>query len=517
MSSMLSTSLMPTTHGAPISTTPIYTPAPSQNVSSAYYSGKDLSTSLMINQKEEQDEWNSVPHFENRTLLPVVNQTAIDQTFAPGLLETSTETPPLSFNFSYSANGTNHGLWTTISLSHNMTSQHRNGNFTTIFFPNPTSLENTVKPGNQSSLTTETSEEPLSSSFQNFLIGLFIFAGLVVVVNFVVLAASKFTTGGKSSTLIFIRSLCISDMLIGMFGMLKYALLRQTDMMISCFLPESVFISASTAICLTLLWMNLDSYLRLTKPLGYILNMNKHNVIITTILLWNFALILGFLPLMQWIQYEYRCNFFEFYKIAYVIFVSTLWIVCISGSCITQVLLHRASRRIQQNSAFISPRSMEFLKNQQLVATIRNDIFLLTICYLPLLSYIFHYSINQTQNNYSKANDNMIFFLPVFLTRSFISAFVHSYRTIKIQRIMHNVSKNIGISMCNRPSYDTSSEGPASASQSRLNSIVNLDANGTQHAGVTPHRNLCQTSSLVTIIMEEDSETDNHEISFTKL
>ncbi|WAR25250.1 hypothetical protein MAR_010954 [Mya arenaria] len=278
------------------------------------------------------------------------------------------------------------------------------------------------------------------------LYGICIFSGIVIVMNCILLVASKFTTGGKSSTLIFIRSLCLSDMLIGIFGLFKCILLMNIDdRLINCFLPESLFISASTTICLTLLWLNIDSYLRLAKPLGYITCMDKHNVIITTMVVWNAAFITGFLPQMGWCVEEFACNVFHFYSFSYITFVGAIWVLCIIGSCITQFLLEKTTKLIQRENSFISPN--------------------------------------------------------MFLTRSFISAFIHSYRTIRIQRLT-DITKTMGVSLCNGQSYDTSSEGQNSMSQSRMNSIITLETwsgagavQARQHNG----KKLCTTASVITI------------------
>lgn len=361
----------------------------------------------------------------------------------------------------------------------------------------------------------------------NILNGIIVFSALTVLVNCVVLIASKFTTGGKSSTLVFIRSLCIADALIGNFGIFKSVLLQNLNTrLINCFLPESIFVSASTTICLSLFWLNMDSYLRLTKPLVY--RMDKHNVIIAMLVLWNSAFIIGFLPQMGWNNEEYVCNLFNYYSVKYVTFVSIIWLACISGSWFMQVILYQTRKKIEGNSHFISPQSLEYKKYTQLIVTIKTDVIILTFCYLPLIIYVYIY---YTQDRYKftlAANTNMIFFLPLFLLRSFFGAFIHSYRTIRIQRVVKDVSKSMNMSLCQRilDFNESSSDGTPSGQESRVNSVKRSNTSiaevpqdlghkyenpRSQH--LKPHKQLCATASVITTVTEEDELSDNSELT----
>lgn len=353
--------------------------------------------------------------------------------------------------------------------------------------------------------------------------GLCVFSGIVVVVNSIVLFATKFTTGGKSSTLIFMRSLCLSDMLIGMFGLFKCVLLLNIETrVINCFLPESLFVSASTIVCLTLLWLTNDSYLRLARPLGFINNMDKHNVIIATMVLWNVGFIMGFLPQMGWNTHEFACDLFKFYSTSYIILICFIWTFCLLGCGMTQALLYRTNRSIQRENSLVAPMSMEVIKYKHLIATIRNDILILTLCYVPLMGYLFYYISVRPREGDHYASTNMVFFLPIFLIRSFISAFIHSYRTVRIQRIMRDISKNMGMSMCSRVSRENSSEIQNAGSLSQMDttvSSVHENSNGSCNTFQPPAsraRKLCSNHSIITIITEEERSPTNAAQSLTK-
>lgn len=357
-----------------------------------------------------------------------------------------------------------------------------------------------------------------SNISSSILYGIIAFSSLTVIVNCAVLVAFKFATGGKSSTLVFIRSLCLADVLIGMFGIFKCVLLSNLEShLINCFLPESLFLSASTVICLTLLWLDIDSYLRLTKPFGYINNMDKHNVIIATMVLWNVAFIIGFLPQIGWNNQEFDCNFFYFYSLSYIVFISLLWWTCLFGCCFMQGVLYRARQTIEQGNNLISPRSLEYKKYKQLVATIRNDILIMSLCYGPFMIYITYFLVNERHKQTGTANINLIFFLPLFLLRSFVSAFIHSYRTIRIQRVMREISKFMNVSILNR---DSDSNDTQSEQMSRVNSvnsqhhlhnrgqasaaIINVDINTA-----TKHKKLHATASVITTLTEADENSSD--------
>lgn len=355
-------------------------------------------------------------------------------------------------------------------------------------------------------------------------------SALTIVVNIVVLIMSKFATGGKSATFVFLRSLCMADMLIGMYGIFKCILLNNLQYrLINCFLPESLFISASTVICVTLFWLNIDSYLRLSRPLGSINTMDKHCVIITMVFLWNMAFIVGFAPLMGWNDQDFVCDLFQFYNMSYAVFVSLIWLACIIGCCVTHVLVNKTTQQIRANNRFISPRSLEFMKYTQLTSTIRNDLITLAVCYLPFLVYLFYYYTNH-RHRYSKtANINLIYFLPIFLARSLISAFIHSYRTIRIQHVLHDISKHMNVSLflkCTEPNGESSSNGADSNSQSHCNSLATLHTSNTStslvgaagSSDINTHKKLCASDSTVTIIVEEkDLEMNTTNSKLTKL
>ena len=339
-------------------------------------------------------------------------------------------------------------------------------------------------------------------AYQGVLSGFCVLAVFTIISNLAVLTASKFTTAGHSATLVFIRSLCIADVVIGFFGIFKALLLNHLDsIMINCFLPESLFVSASMTLSLTLLWLNCDSYLRLTQPLTYGNSMDKSNVINSMMFVWNLAFILGFMPQMGWSQDQYSCNVFDYYDDAYLRLICSIWMLCMIISCILQYKLHKVRQQVLQNSHFLSPNSQEFKKFSKLIVTIRIDIVIWILCYLPLLIYLLLYCNSCSMGGTKMANINLFFFMPIFLIRSFVSAFIHSYRTIKIQQAMRNISRRISNTILHKGSL-SSEEGASSNRSCNSNQsgpTLNNVSKTASHLGTRAHEPLKVTSSNVTI------------------
>ena len=340
------------------------------------------------------------------------------------------------------------------------------------------------------------------AAYQGVLSGLCVLAAFTIISNVVVLIASKFTTAGQSATLVFIRSLCIADVVTGLFGIFKAILLNHLDsIMINCFLAESLFASASTTLSLTLLWLNCDSYLRLTRPLSYGNSMDKSNIINSMMFLWNFAFILGFMPQMGWSRDQYTCNQFEYYDDAYLRLICSIWMLCMIISCILQYKLQKVRQQVLENSHLLSPDSQAFKKYSKLIITIRIDVIIWILCYLPLLIYLLLYCNSCSLGGTKMANINLFFFIPIFLIRSFISAFIHSYRTIKIQQAMRNISRRLSSAILHKGSL-SSVEGASSNGSSKSNQsdpIINTVSKTASKLGVRAHQCLEATSSNVTI------------------
>ena len=85
-------------------------------------------------------------------------------------------------------------------------------------------------------------------------------SGLSFLVNLIVLVASKFTSSGRTPTLIFVRSLCVADIIMAGFGGLTTLLATLQPVWINCFIGESLMFSSMLASIFTLFAFTVDLY-----------------------------------------------------------------------------------------------------------------------------------------------------------------------------------------------------------------------------------------------------------------
>ncbi|XP_041350111.1 adenosine receptor A1-like [Gigantopelta aegis] len=262
--------------------------------------------------------------------------------------------------------------------------------------------------------------------------------------NFIVLIASKFTGGGQSPTLVFVRNLCVSDVLVGAYGIFKMIMyLFLEDLLIDFFLPESLFFTASLAYGLSLLCLNLDCFIRLSRPLHYVQHLDKKNMITVMVILWNLSFIVGFLPQVGWKNVEFSHRFFRYYSWHYLLFVMVLHILILLFNCITLIFVKRHITIIRSCRHFISPTSSNFRHYCHLVVTSLIDVCFLVLCYVPLFVYFAFYCNVCLHAGDSSGDVNIVYFIPVFLVKSFVSAIVHGYRTAQINEVMKGLRRRV--------------------------------------------------------------------------
>ncbi|XP_046333224.1 lysophosphatidic acid receptor 1-B-like [Haliotis rufescens] len=269
---------------------------------------------------------------------------------------------------------------------------------------------------------------------------------LTTMCNLIVLIASKFTSGGKSPTLVFIRSLCVSDSLIGIYGLFKIAMYMCLDkLLVNFFLAESLFFTASFASGLSLLSLNIDSCMKLAEPLNLGHPMDKKNVITVMVMLWNLSFVVGFLPQMGWSQTNGKIHvlrFFVFHPWHYLLFFSLMLIVIFVSNILITMYMRKKITLIQSHRSFLSPNSTKFQKYHTLVITAVIDMVLWVLCYLPFFVYLAVYCDVCYFRDRLVAERYIVYFIPVFLTKSFISGIVHGYRTAQIHEVMTRFSRS---------------------------------------------------------------------------
>ena len=259
----------------------------------------------------------------------------------------------------------------------------------------------------------------------------------------VMLLLTKCTSGGNSPIFIFMKSLFVGDFLVGLFGFFKALLLYHMDVILmDCFLPESLFITASTSFMLTLLWLSIDSCMRLAMPLKYILHMHKSNVVMWMVGLWNASFIIGFIPQMDWTTHTHVCIFSQYYRVGYLLFVASLWILMLITCCVVQLGASRFVTKIRANRHLLAPTSREFRRYNSISITIRIELISWTACFLPIAClYIVgsSFSVMDVQS----LSVYIIYIFPAFILRSFIISIIRGYRTAQIHRATRELKRQV--------------------------------------------------------------------------
>lgn len=151
---------------------------------------------------------------------------------------------------------------------------------------------------------------------------------IVIVVNVIFLLLFKFMMGGKSLVLVFMRSICFVDVMIGLYVILKVIVFYFFEYMnVNCFLLDSIFIMVIIVFISLLVWLYFDCCLWFMYLLWYIFYMKKDNVVMGVVIMWNVFFVLGFFLFMGWNNVDVLCLYSDFYILEYVVFIFVLWCI----------------------------------------------------------------------------------------------------------------------------------------------------------------------------------------------
>lgn len=259
---------------------------------------------------------------------------------------------------------------------------------------------------------------------------------LTVACNLLALFLTRFAGGGQSPTMVFVRTLCVSDFLVGCYGVGKMVMFLFVDgLHINFFLPESLLFTATTAACLSLLLLNVDRSVKISAPFWYAQHIDKPSIITGMVFLWNVSFVLGFLPLLGWNSNRkgYVYGFFQFHPWHYLLVMGLLWLACVSGS--VAILLYVRGR---VDLALPVPRPLtrhltEVEKYCQMRVTVAVDIVTWTLCYLPFLIFLGLVCDACPLGGQADPDRNVYHFVPVLMLRSLAGSGVQVYRTVHVQ------------------------------------------------------------------------------------
>lgn len=291
-------------------------------------------------------------------------------------------------------------------------------------------------------------ESVIQSRVLKFFPLLFVWGSLgviAIVANVIFLLLSKFTTGGKSPVLVFMRSICLADVMIGLYAILKaivFYSLEHTN--VNCFLPDSIFITATTASISSLVWLHLDCCLRFTHPLRYILHMKKDNVVTGVVIMWNVSFVLGFLPLMGWNNVDALCSYSDFYTPEYVVFISVLWCIGLFSNVFMESILKYYIQKVKHNQHLLTVNSREFQRFQNLIQTNRIELVGWFTCIALLgICIVLGVRVFNRLTDFDRIEVYVLCMMPIFLLRPCILSVVRSYKTTQIHTATQRLKRQV--------------------------------------------------------------------------
>lgn len=265
---------------------------------------------------------------------------------------------------------------------------------------------------------------------------------IVIVMATVLLAASKLATGGKRPTLIYVRSQCVADILVGSFGIIKmsHLLYLLVPERINAFLAESLLICAIMTSNMILTLATFDTLQQLHHHGRHGEWLDKQSVVTVIILLWNGNFVLGFAPQMGWNHRDYSCLFFHYYDYGYLILFLLVFSICLLANTVFHIYLAVYMR--QYHKRYTRRRQLRLnlpnIANQ--ITSLRLELVFQILFTAPYMIYIAVQIGGMPKNRPSDYhNVLLIHFAPVLIIRSLASICMHAKRTSAIKHAVYHI------------------------------------------------------------------------------
>ncbi|XP_062603470.1 adenosine receptor A3-like [Saccostrea cucullata] len=329
-------------------------------------------------------------------------------------------------------------------------------------------------------------EQKLLQIVDRFIPLLFVWGGLgifSILSNAIFLLLSKFTTGGKSPVLVFMRSICWADAMLGLYAIIKaFVFYSLQTTKVNCFLPDSILITGTTASLFTLVWLHADCCLRFTHPLNYILHMKKNNIITGMVFLWNISFVLGFLPLMGLNNTSARCAYGEFFSIAYVCSIICLWCVGLLSNIVMEIILKLYIEKVKHNQHLLTINSREFHRFQNLIWINRIELIGWLSCIVLLGVFLIISVVIFSDVIYFHVIEvHILCIVPIFLLRSCIISVVRSYKTTQIHIATKKLRRQV-TSIIHKHPKASKANSATDTIRSNLDSDKSTDVNNSLKA-----------------------------------
>ena len=250
--------------------------------------------------------------------------------------------------------------------------------------------------------------------------------------NGAVLLASKFTSGGDTPALIYVRSFCVADCMIGVYGLMKVSFLLGQPQWINCFLSENILFSSLTASNLMLVNLSMNTLNHLIKPHKLYELMDKKTTITNMVFLWNGAFLMGFAPQMGWHLRNSRCKFFAYFDVYYITLMTLVFLGCIGAASYLLVRVKNVLNAAKPETF----QHRDLNRIQTVLSTCKLDLCSQFISQFPMTIYmLLNCNVCALYGTNSHADLVLLFFIPPILIKSVVAAAIHGSRTTQIWQV----------------------------------------------------------------------------------
>ena len=264
-------------------------------------------------------------------------------------------------------------------------------------------------------------------------------SSVAVVVNLLVLLFSKSAHGGKYASVVYFCSMCISDLMVGLGGLLKVYFIRRRPQFVNCFLPDSLVLMALLMGLLEQPLVLLDVFSHMRRiTLAHAFTLSKHGVIFVLVLVFCASAVIACLPQMDLNQDPFSCRFFEFHYEGYLIALVTTYLIAVFLTLCTWILVRFSIPRWRAYCRNEVPASnldcLERLSRSTYVIAV--DSFSHIIACLPLFLFILLHTQHLAKTPAEHADARLLLPLAVASVKAAVLPVVRCCMTSQVRLVV---------------------------------------------------------------------------------
>ena len=261
----------------------------------------------------------------------------------------------------------------------------------------------------------------------------------------VLLAYKSVSSCDNSCSQAFARSLCISDVMASLFGIVKTMLYFVEPAWVHCFLSESLLWCSMEGSTLTLTLMSVDLCLRHSRSARRSQGLDKMMVSFSLVFFWNGAFIVGFSPHMSSSAVTpppggFSCSMVHFYTPGYVIVFASSLLLCLAAACTLHVCVLRLQaagedhQPPQSSPPGVSRASACMLLLSRVILLLH--LFLYTPAVLFLLLHCHICVLYQPEDASRRTDIILLFLLVVVVIKSPLSAMLQALKIPMLRLVL---------------------------------------------------------------------------------